>query len=117
VNHTSSKYKPNKLEEVIINNTQHFVARSYFSPIFESEHTRSEYHLYWYNRNKKIDDDLMRYRCLSSKKMNKKEVRTFFEKRDLYFVDLSNKYGDIYVNKKIGFYKGLVKFTRQLNLF
>ena len=64
--------------------TQHFIAKSYITPIFESTEYVTEYHLYWYNSNKNFFEDGNGYTKMSYKKMNKKEVSFFRAVSDEY---------------------------------
>ena len=113
---TSSKYSSNKLKQVISNNTQHFIAKSYITTIFEYERKVAEYHLYWINKNKGVFEDMPRYQCMSFKLMNRKEIAFFQSILNEYNVEIENQHGKIWENKKLGFNKTLVRIN-QLSLF
>lgn len=109
---TSSKYSSNKLREVIENNTQHFIARSYVSTAFEYDRKVYEYHLYWYNENKGIFEDMHCYQCMSFKLLNNREKKYFKSIIDQYEKASDNKHGCIWENKKLGFNKTLVRINQ-----
>lgn len=112
---TSSVYSSNKLRDVIKNETQHFVIKSYITAAFETERKKSEMHLYWYNRNSSYEIELGSYHSLSFKKMNKKELNLFYSIIDDYSIEIDRKDGTVWHHKKIGFNKELVK-SYQLRL-
>ena len=114
---TSTKYSPNKLKDIMINDTQHFVMKSYVTTIFESGMQRAEYYVYWYNKNCGIDYETQRYKNLSNKKMNKKELQYFMDNIHLYVKEMDNEDGCIWVNKSYGFDKNKVKLQKQLAFF
>lgn len=114
--HTSSKYCSNKLEEIVKNGTEHFIIRSYLTAAFEYDRKIPEYWIYWYNPNKGQDEENPQYRFLSSKKMNKKEVRFFYDILTSYEPVVTNKDGNVWHHKDIGFCKKKVVF-RQLKLW
>ena len=105
---TSSSYSSNKLSQVIEDETQHFIAKSYITPIFESTEYVTEYHLYWYNANKSIFESDDRYMRMSYKKMNKKELSFFRQIEEKYIVAIENKHGCVWENKFLGFEKSRV---------
>ncbi len=109
---TSSKYSSNKLKQVIENNTQHFIIRSYVSAAFEYDRKVYEYHLYWYNANKGKFEDMHCYQCMSFKQLNRKEIKYFKSILDEYNKVVDNKYGCIWENKKLGFNKTLVHINQ-----
>jgi len=113
---TSSKYCSNKLEEIVKNETEHFIIRSYLTASFEYDRKIPEYWIYWYNPNKGQDEENPQYRFLSSKKMNKKEVRFFYDILTSYISIIMNKDGDVWQHKDIGFNKNKVVF-KQLKLW
>lgn len=112
---TSSKYSPNKIKQVIENGTQHFVLKCYITASFEFHRKKSEYYLYWFNKNAGIDPEIMIYKNISCKKIGKSELRYFLINSDHYNkIDFGDD-GCIWEHKEIGFNKGLVKIT-QLSL-
>ncbi len=113
---TSSKYSSNKLKQVIENNTQHFITRSYISTAFEYDHRVYEYHLYWYNSNKGKFEEMHCYQCMSVKQLKTKEIKYFKSILDDYNKVVDNKHGCVWENKKLGFNKTLVQI-HQLSLF
>jgi len=102
---TSSSYSSNKLSQVIDDKTQHFIAKSYITAAFEADRYVTEYHLYWYNKNKGGFEEHDNYTRMSYKKMNKKEVKFFFSLEDKYTTVLENEHGCIWNNKSLGFDK------------
>jgi hypothetical protein len=113
---TSSKYSSNKLKQVINNNTQHFVSRSFISASFEYDRKVYEYHLYWYNANKGKFEDMHCYKSMSFKLLNNKEIKYFKSIIDEYDKVVDNRYGCIWENKELGFNKAAVQIF-QLTLF
>ena len=113
---TSSTYSSNKLYEILQNKTQHFVIKSYLTAVFEYERKVPEYWLYWYNANKKQDDDNPHYRFLSHKRMNKKETKYFLDNIHQYIMDIDRKDGNVWSHKEIKFNKEKVVF-RQLKFW
>jgi len=114
---TSSTYSSNKLKEVIKNETPHFIIKSYISAAFDYQRTKSEYHLYWYNKNAKVEVDKL-YINMSNKLMNPKEVKFFKSIISQYNVDIESEDGMIWSNKKLGFDKTLVTINKnQFSLF
>jgi hypothetical protein len=113
---TSSAYSSNKLNQVINDNTQHFIILSYVTTVFEYNRKKSEYHLYWYNKNKGIDPDDINYKNLSYKKMNNKEIRFFQSIVNQYNLDLDYEDGKIWSHKQIGFNKDKVRNFIQLEI-
>lgn len=105
---TSSKYSSNKLKQVIDNGTQHFVSKSFITAAFDYDHYITEYHLYWYNENKGVFEDMHRYQQMSFKQLNSKEKKYFKLIQDDYSKTIDNKYGCVWENKKLGFNKTLV---------
>jgi hypothetical protein len=105
---TSSSYSSNKLSQVIGDETQHFISKSYITPIFESTRYVTEYHLYWYNSNKNSFEDGHGYTRMSYKKMNKKEMKHFYSIEEQYELVEENQHGCIWENKKLGFDKSKV---------
>lgn len=114
---TSSTYSSNKLNQVIKNETQHFIIKSYITTIFDYHRKKSEYHLYWYNKNAKVEvDDL--YVNMSNKLMNPKEIKFFKSIMNQYSTDIDCEDGIIWSNKKLGFDKTLVTINKnQFSLF
>jgi hypothetical protein len=113
---TSSKYSKNKIEQVIDDNTFHLITKSYISANFESERRKTEYHVYWVNENRGENEDLEGFKNLSNRKLNKNELKFFFNNIHLYELKEDNKYGCIWENKKIGFDKNKVIIS-QLSFF
>lgn len=109
---TSSSYSSNKLLQVIDDKTQHFIAKSYITAIFESDRRETEYHLYWYNKNKGTFEEDDGYVKMSYKKMNKKEIKFFFSLEYNYEIVLENQHGLIYNNKSLGFDKSKVLLSQ-----
>lgn len=105
---TSSSYSSNKLLQVIDDKTQHFIAKSYITAIFESDRYITEYHLYWYNKNKGTFEEDDGYVKMSYKQMNKNEIRFFFSIEDNYKIVLENKHGFVYNDKSLVFDKSKV---------
>ena len=113
---TSSTYSSNKLKQILENKTQHFVVKSYLTTAFEYDRKVPEYWLYWYNPNKGQDDDNPHYRFLSNKKMNKKELKLFYDILNTYICKIERKDGNVWHHKEIGFSKDKVVF-KQLKLW
>ena len=109
---TSSSYSSNKLLQVIDNETQHFIAKSYITAVFEADRYVTEYHLYWYNKNKGTFEEHANYTRMSYKKMNKKEVKFFFSIEDKYSLVLENEHGCIWNHKELGFDKSKVMLSQ-----
>lgn len=109
---TSSSYSSNKLLQVIDNETQHFIAKSYITAVFEADRYVTEYHLYWYNKNKGTFEEHANYTRMSYKKMNKKEVKFFFSIEDKYKLVLENEHGCIWNHKELGFDKSKVMLSQ-----
>lgn len=109
---TSSKYSSNKLKQVIENGTQHFVAKSFITAVFDYDQYITEYHLYWYNSNKGVFEDMQCYQQMSFKQLNTKEQKYFKSIEDQYNKVLDNKYGVVWENKKLGFNKTLVQINQ-----
>lgn len=109
---TSSSYSSNKLLQVIDNKTQHFIAKSYITAVFEADRYVTEYHLYWYNKNKGAFEEHDRYTRMSYKKMNKKEIKFFFSLEDDYDMVLENEYGCIWNHIELGFDKERVMLSQ-----
>lgn len=105
---TSSKYSSNKLKQVIENGTQHFVLKCFITTSFEYHRKKSEYYLYWFNKNAGIDPETMRYKCISNKKLSRKEIKYFSSIIKDYRAEIDSYDGSVWVNKNIGFNKGLV---------
>jgi len=114
LNYTSSKYCSNKLEEIVKNGTEHFVIRSYLTTTFEYDRKIPEYWIYWYNPNKGIDNESMKYKCLSSKKMGKNEIKYFSSIINDYRADIDSDDGVVWINKSIGFNKSNVLITQMI---
>ena len=106
---TSSAYSSNKLQQILDNGTQHFIIKSYIYPAFEHQRKKAEYHLYWVNMNKGVFEDMPRYRHMSFKMLNKKEMKLFISIMDQYHTPINNNKGIVWENKKLGFDKTLVK--------
>jgi len=106
---TSSTYSSNKLKQVLENNTQHFVVKSFLTTEFEDNRKVPEYHLYWVNLNKGIDEETMRYKHLSNKKMNSKEMKLFQDNIHNYNEEIQEGSGSVWEHKTLGFDKELVK--------
>jgi hypothetical protein len=109
---TSSKYSPNKLKQVIENGTPHFVLKCYISASFEFHRKKSEYYLYWFNKNAGVDVDTMRYKNMSNKKMGKGEVRFFLSISNLYELNDFGDDGCVWHHKEIGFNKDQVLISQ-----
>jgi hypothetical protein len=105
---TSSAYSSNKLKQVLENKTQHFILKSFVYPAFEHHRKKSEYHLYWINMNKGVFEEYPKYKNMSCKMLNKKEMKLFLSVLDEYNQAVSNKYGVVWENKKLGLNKDLV---------
>jgi hypothetical protein len=114
--HTTSKYCSNKLQEVLNNKTEHFIIKSFVTAAFEYDRKIPEYWLYWYNPNKGANEENPQYRFLSNKKMNKKEVRFFYDVLTSYEPIITNKDGNVWHHKDIKFSKNKVVF-KQLKLW
>lgn len=110
--HTTSKYCSNKLQEVLNNKTEHFIIKSFVRAAFEYDREIPEYWIYWYNPNKGPDIENPQYRFLSNKKMNKKEVRLFYDILTSYIPVIHNKDGNVWHHKDIGFSKNKVVFKQ-----
>jgi hypothetical protein len=108
---TSSAYSSNKLKQVLENKTQHFILKSFVYPAFEHHRKKSEYHLYWINMNKGVFEEYPKYKNMSCKMLNKKEMKLFMSVLDQYNQAVSNKYGIVWENKKLGLDKDLVLNT------
>ena len=108
---TSSAYSSNKLKQVLENKTQHFILKSFVYPAFEHQRKKSEYHLYWINMNKGVFEEYPKYKNMSCKMLNKKEMKLFMSVLDQYNQAVSNKYGIVWENKKLGLNKDLVLNT------
>lgn len=113
---TPSTYSSNKLKQILENKTQHFVIKSYLTTAFEYDRKVPEYWLYWYNPNKGADDENPHYRFLSNKKMNKKELKLFYDILNMYVCKIERKDGNVWHHKEIGFTKDKVVF-KQLKLW
>jgi hypothetical protein len=111
---TSSKYSPNKLKQVVSNNTEHFIIKSYITAKFECHIKKTEYHLYWYNKNAGMHPESMRYKCLSSKKMGKNEIKYFSSIINDYRAEIDSDDGAVWINKSIGFNKSNVIITQMI---
>lgn len=72
----------------------------------------AEYWIYWYNANKGQDEDNPQYRFLSNKKMNKKELRYFFDNMSQYKYEIDGKDGSVWSHKEIKFNKDKVVFKQ-----
>lgn len=72
----------------------------------------AEYWIYWYNANKGPDEENPQYRFLSHKKMNKKELRFFFDKIAEYKMQIDRKDGCVWEHKEIKFNKNKVVFKQ-----
>lgn len=105
---TSSAYSSNKLKQVLENKTQHFILKSFVYPAFEYQRKKSEYHLYWINMNKGVFEEYPKYKNMSCKMLNKKEMKLFMSVLDQYNQAVNNKYGIVWENKKLGLDKDLV---------
>jgi hypothetical protein len=105
---TSSAYSSNKLKQVLENKTQHFILKSFVYPAFEYHRKKSEYHLYWINMNKGVFEEYPKYKNMSCKMLNKKEMKLFLSILDQYHKPIENKYGTVWENKKLGLNKDLV---------
>ncbi len=105
---TSSAYSSNKLKQVLENKTQHFILKSFVYPAFEYQRKKSEYHLYWINMNKGVFEEYPKYKNMSCKMLNKKEMKLFLSILDDYHQAVNNKYGIVWENKKLGLDKDLV---------
>ena len=105
---TSSAYSSNKLQQILDNGTQHFIIKSYVYPAFEHHRKKAEYHLYWVNMNKLVFEDMPRYKHMSFKMLNKKEMKLFISIMDEYHTPINNNQGIVWENKKLGLDKDLV---------
>lgn len=76
----------------------------------------AEYWLYWYNVNKGQDEENPHYRFLSNKKMNKKELRYFFDHINQYNLQIDRNDGSVWEHKQIKFNKDRVVY-RQLKFW
>ena len=112
---TSSSYSSNKLQQILKNNTPHFILKSYITSRFEFDRRVPQYHIYWYNSKKQIFQDDPKYKCLSYKEMNKKERKYFRSVLGEYKEVSNSRDGIIWENKKLGFDKTLV-IVSQLKL-
>ena len=106
---TPSTYSSNKLKQVLENNTQHFVIKSFLTTTFEYDRKEPEHHLYWVNLNKGVDEETMRYKHLSNKKMNSKELQFFYDNIHNYNEEIQQDSGSVWEHKTLGFDKELVK--------
>lgn len=111
---TSSTYSSNKLKQVLNNKTQHFIIKSYITSSFEYDRKKDEYHLYWYNRNSGVDIEFLRYKNMSNKKMNKKELKLFFSTISQYKESINDENGCVWEHIELGFDKSLVKLEPTL---
>lgn len=109
---TTSAYSSNKLKQVIDNETQHFIVKSYITAKFDYDRAKPEYHLYWYNDKKGVYEDIPKYQYLSFKELNKKEKKYFDSIRDEYFLAKETKDGCVWENKKLGFNRSLVRVNQ-----
>lgn len=105
---TSSKYCSNKIKQVIEDRTPYFIMKCFISASFEYDRKKAEYYVYWFNENRGIDEESMRYKHLSNKKMGKKEIRFFTNTIDDYELKINSEEGSIWENKKIIFEKDKV---------
>lgn len=105
---TSSAYSSNKLKQVLENKTQHFILKSFVYPAFEHQRKKSEYHLYWINMNKGVFEEYPKYKNMSCKMLNKKEMKLFLSMLNDYREAVNNNYGVVWENKKLGLNKDLV---------
>jgi hypothetical protein len=105
---TSSAYSSNKLKQVLENKTQHFILKSFVYPAFEHHRRKSEYHLYWINLNKGAFEEYPRYKNMSCKLMNRKELKLFLSMLSEYNVEVDSRNGTVWENKKLGLDKDLV---------
>jgi len=64
--------------------------------------------MYWHNANAGLDPETLRYKCLSSKKMGRSEIRYFHSIIDQYIAEIDGEDGSVWVNKTIGFDKSCV---------
>lgn len=106
---TSSAYSSNKLKQVLNNNTQHFIIKSFLTTAFEYDRRIPEYHLYWINLNKGLLEGMPMYQRLSCKQMNKKELSYFWSIAHEYKVVIEGEDGIVWENKKLGLNKDLVQ--------
>lgn len=106
---TSSQYVKNKLKQVIENGTQHFIIKSYLTSKFEYDRKIPLYHIYWFNANKGVCEDFPIYKCMSNKRMNRKELRYFFDIIREYDQKIDSIDGSIWEHKEIGFDKDKVR--------
>lgn len=109
---TSSKYSPNKVKQVIENGTQHFVLKCFITPSFEYNRKKSEYYLYWFNKNAGIDTESMRYKNMSSKKIGRSEIKYFLSIIESYQLNDFGEDGCIWHHKQIGFDKSQVVISQ-----
>jgi hypothetical protein len=109
---TSSAYSSNKLKQVLENKTQHFILKSFVYPAFEHQRKKSEYHLYWINMNKGVFEEYPKYKNMSCKMLNKKEMKLFMSLLEEYRTAVKNNYGVVWENKKLGLDKDLVRIKQ-----
>jgi len=111
---TSSAYSSNKLKQVLENKTQHFILKSFVYPAFEHHRRKSEYHLYWINLNKGVFEEYPRYKNMSCKLMNRKELKLFLSMLSEYNVEIDDRNGTVWENKQLGLDKDLVQNLENL---
>jgi len=109
---TSSTYSSNKLYQILQNKTQHFIIKSYLTSAFEYDRKVAEHWIYWYNINKGQDEENPQYRFLSNKKMNKKELRFFYDNIFQYKEEINGSDGIVWSHKDIEFNKSKVVFKQ-----
>lgn len=83
--------------------------KCYITAAFDFERKKSEYHLFWYNENRGVDEESMMYKNLSSKRMGKKEISYFKSIENLYSKNMDGDDGAIWEHKEIGFNKDSVR--------
>lgn len=65
--------------------------------------------MYWINLNKGVFEEYPRYKNMSCKLMNRKELKLFASIIDDYYTRVDSKQGIVWENKRLGFDKDLVK--------
>jgi hypothetical protein len=111
---TSSAYSSNKLKQVLENKTQHFILKSFVYAAFEHDRKKPEYHLYWINVNKGVFEEYPKYKNMSCKMLNKKEMKFFLSVLDEYHKLVESNYGTVWENKKLGLNKDLVRISIEI---
>ena len=97
----------NLLLELESYSIEHFITKSYITAGFEQEEFRVEYHIYHklHPEIGKWNDKEMAYPNLRFKPLSKHELNYFRNNLKKYTLDQENQYGEIWINKSIGFSK------------